>query len=99
MPRGIRTSNIAKNILVKELCNIINVDMEEVFNQSNGTITKELLQEICSYFNFPNRLNKAESANYICKELNLACDNIDFNINDGTVSAGFIEKIITHIKQ
>ena len=94
MPRGIPTSTTPKPILVEELCKKIDIDIDKVYNPLNGTITKELLQEVCSSLNLSSNLSKVESANLICENLNLQCDSIDFNPADGTVSAGLIEKIL-----
>lgn len=97
MPRGVRTSDKLKPDLVKQLCKKIGCNFNNiVFEPSNGTITKELLQEVCKYLKYPNTssLKKEESARIICKHLKLSCDNIDFNTGDGTGSAGFIEKIL-----
>ena len=79
MPRGIRTSNQLKPDLVEKLCKKIGLNItDDIFNPKNGTITKELLQEVSKY-------------------LKLSCDNIDFNTEDGTGSAGFIEKILLNL--
>ena len=98
MPRGIPTSTIAKPVLVQTLCDIISTDINTVYNPSNGTLTKELLQAVCTFCQLPNNLSKIESASSLCKTLNLNCTNIDFNSVDGTISAGFIEKVINSIK-
>jgi|GEM_PF-3926828 len=97
MPRGTPTSNTAKPILVEDLCNKIGANFHKVFNPDNGTITKELLQEVCRYLRLNSNLSKSESARKICLNLDLQCDNIDFNPEDGTISAGFIEKILDKI--
>jgi len=100
MPRGVRTSDKLKPDLVEALCKKINCEFTQVFNHSNGTITKELLQEVCNYLKYSNytSFTKEESAQIICKHLNLSCDNIDFNTGDGTGSAGFIEKILLNLQ-
>lgn len=100
MPRGVRTSDKLKADLVEALCKKIGCSFNSiVFDHSNGTITKELLQEVCKYLKYSNHANlkKEESAKIICKHLKLSCDNIDFNTGDGTGSAGFIEKILLNL--
>ena len=100
MPRGIRTSNKLKPDLVEALCKKMGCRFgSNVFDYSNGTITKELLQEVCNYLGYPDysSLKKEESAKIICKHLSLSCDGIDFNTGDGTGSAGFIEKILQNL--
>jgi len=100
MPRGIPTSTIPKPVLVETLCQKIGIDFNsEVFNPSNGTITKELLQAVCEHLHLSayHSLSKTECARQICSNLSLACDSIDFNPMDDTISAGFIEKIINAI--
>lgn len=100
MPRGIPTSKKPKPTLVEELCTKIGCDINnDIFNPKNGTITKELLQEVCKYLNLDNQLSKKESANLICTHLKLSCTTIDFNPTDGTISAGFIEKTIKNINK
>jgi hypothetical protein len=102
MPRGVRTSDKLKPDLVEALCKKIGCSFNStVFNHSNGTITKELLQEVCKYLKYSNynSLKKEESAKIICERLKLSCDNIDFNTGDGTGSAGFIEKILIELKK
>ena len=100
MPRGVRTSDKLKPDLVETLCKKVGCSFNSVvFDHSNGTITKELLQEVCNYLKYPNysSLKKEESAKIICNHLKLSCDNIDFNTGDGTGSAGFIEKILLNL--
>ncbi len=100
MPRGERTSDRLKQDLVEELCIKINCTFDNtIYNPNNGTITKQLLQEVCKNIGFANYniLSKTECANNICTKLNLNCDNIDFNDDDDTSSAGFIEKIIQNL--
>ncbi len=97
MPRGERTSDRLKQELVEELCTRIGCIFDDtIYNPNNGTITKKLLQEVCNNIGFTNyaTLSKTECANNICITLNLECDNIDFNDDDDTGSAGFIEKIL-----
>lgn len=100
MPRGTATSTTPKPDLVEALCKKIDINFNsEVFNHSNGAITKKLLQEVCRYLGHLNysSLNKEESASIICKHLTLSCSNIDFNTGDDTGSAGFIEKILLNL--
>lgn len=102
MPRGVRTSDKLKPDLVESLCKKLGCNFDStVFNHLNGTINKELLQEVCKYLKYSNydKLKKEESAKIICKELKLSCDNIDFNTGDGTGSAGFIEKILLNLPE
>ncbi len=102
MPRGERTSNRAKQELVEELCIKISCNFDNtIFNPNNGTITKKLLQEVCRSIGIGNytTLNKTECADIICTTLKLQCDNIDFNDDDDTGSAGFIEKIILNLPE
>jgi hypothetical protein len=101
MPRGVKTSNKKKSDLVETLCETIGCNFDNVvYDSSNGTITKELLQEVCNYLKYSdyNSLTKKESAEIICGHLKLSCDNIDFNKDDDTISAGFIEKINHKLK-
>ena len=49
MPRGIPISSTKKAILVEELCKKMKIDINKVFNPSNGTMTKALLQKICKH--------------------------------------------------
>ena len=100
MPKGVRTSGRLKSDLVKKLCEKIGCSFDNrVFNHSNGTITKELLQKVCNYLGYPKSagLQKGKCARIICDDLKLSCDNIDFNTGDGTGSAGFFEKILLNL--
>jgi len=101
MPRGVKTSNTKKSDLVKKLCEKIGCNFDSVvYNDDNGTIAKELLQEVCNYLKYSdyNCLTKKESAEKICSHLKLSCTNIDFNKGDDTISAGFIEKILLNLQ-
>jgi len=40
---------------------------------------------------------KEELVKILCTKLNLECDNIDFNDDDDTGSAGFLEKILLNL--
>lgn len=105
MPRGVKTSEIPKSVLVKKLCKIINIPFNgDVFNSKNGitvngTVTKRLLQEVCNCIGIPNSYNltKEACANEICNWLPQGCNSIDFNSKDDTGSAGFIEKILNQL--
>jgi hypothetical protein len=79
MPRGKRTSDRAKPELVEVLCTKINCTFDNtIFNPTNGTIIKKLLQEVCRYQGVANysSLGKTECARILCTSLSLHCDNI-----------------------
>jgi len=100
MPRGERTSDRLKPDLVADLCNKIGCTVDStIYNPNNGTITKKLLQEVCRHQGIANysSLSKTECARILCTSLSLHCDSIDFNDDDDTGSAGFIEKILNNI--
>jgi len=95
-----------KTELVKRISNKIglNIDVTQhtkYYNPiTNGTVTKDFLQETCKHLSLPIE-NKKECAKSICNHLQLNCNytgvNRDYNPTDGTISAGFLEKVLAKI--